>query len=478
MKKTVLKIGYAPTRREVFSREDAKSYKEMIETKIKDWDIEIVNIDWLNEEGLLYNPLDASRVAERFKEKGVDALFAPHCNFGTEDAVARLAKEMKKPLLLWGPRDDAPLKDGIRTRDTQCGLFATGKILRRFGAPFTYVGNCSLNSPLFERGFDTFLKVSSVVKAMDRPRIGQVGTRPAEFLTVMYNESELLECFGIEVIPISLSEFVRRVKDTMKSSPKEVEEVTASIQERVSCDAVSLEKLRLLAALKIALTDWAKEMELSAIALQCWNALQEELDIFPCFINGELTNEGLPITCETDINGAVTAIMAQASRMGETPIFFADLTVRHPENENAELLWHCGNFPSSLYKDKEKASLGSHFILPSGCAGTGEGEIIGGEVTILRFDGDHGEYSLFMGHGHGAEGPMTRGTYMWLEVGDWLKWEERLVKGPYIHHVVGIHGHVAPVLYEACRYLPGIIADPIEPEASEIEAYLRGSQSL
>ena len=33
----------------------------------------------------------------------------------------------------------------MRLRDTQCGLFATGKVLRRFGVPFTHLTNCRLN---------------------------------------------------------------------------------------------------------------------------------------------------------------------------------------------------------------------------------------------------------------------------------------------------------------------------------------------
>ena len=54
------------------------------------------------------------------KDNKVDAIFIPHCNFGTEDSVARIAREVGKPTLLWGPRDEAPLPDGQRLRDTQC----------------------------------------------------------------------------------------------------------------------------------------------------------------------------------------------------------------------------------------------------------------------------------------------------------------------------------------------------------------------
>ncbi len=33
------------------------------------------------------------------------------------------------PTLLWGPRDEAPLADGTRLRDSLCGTLATSKVL-------------------------------------------------------------------------------------------------------------------------------------------------------------------------------------------------------------------------------------------------------------------------------------------------------------------------------------------------------------
>ena len=109
MKKKKVKIGLAPTRRNVFSAEDSLRYKALIEEKLKSWNIDFVNLDSLNKEGLLFDRLEAGRAAKIFTDAEVDAVFAPHVNFGTEDAVAKLAKEVNKPLLLWGPRDEAPL---------------------------------------------------------------------------------------------------------------------------------------------------------------------------------------------------------------------------------------------------------------------------------------------------------------------------------------------------------------------------------
>ena len=69
----------------------------------------------------------------------------------------------------------------MRLRDTQCGLFATGKVLRRFGVPFTYMTNCRLNDPVFERGIKDFLAVCNVVKTFRSIRILQISTRPFDF---------------------------------------------------------------------------------------------------------------------------------------------------------------------------------------------------------------------------------------------------------------------------------------------------------
>ena len=58
-----IKLGFAPTRRMVFSREDAIKYKHLTMKKLKEMDIEFSDIEWLNEEGLLYSPSDVDRVA-------------------------------------------------------------------------------------------------------------------------------------------------------------------------------------------------------------------------------------------------------------------------------------------------------------------------------------------------------------------------------------------------------------------------------
>ena len=464
-----IKLGFAPTRRNVFSKEEAGRIKVIIENWLKTTGIEYVNLDFLNDEGLIFSGLDADKVARKFIEEKVDAVFAPHCNFGTEDAVAKLAKRVNKPLLVWGPQDAAPNEDGTRMTDTQCGLFASTKVIQRLGVPYTYITNCRIDDPIFKRGFDNFISAAAIVKSFRSLRIGQISTRPGAFWSVICNEGELLERFGVETVPFTMVDIEQGVNSMLKEDSDELKQVVADIRSRVKHIHISDEELKRVAALKATIRNWADKEELSAIGIQCWSAIQRAIKCNACFVDADLTDDGLPTVCETDIHGAITSIMLQASKFGQSPVFFADLTIRHPENPNAELLWHCGTFPYSLAKDPDRA-----FLTGNGCPGVGEWEIKGGDITLSRFDGIKGDYYLLMGEGKGVSGPKNKGTYLWAEFKDWPLWEHKFMYGPYIHHCTGIHGKVAAALYEACKYLPGVKADPVEPTAAEIEKYLRG----
>ena len=475
MRKDKLKIGLASTRRDVFNAKAAQDQKDMIIGKLHRMEphVNVVDIDDINAEGLLFSESDISKVVEKFQKAGVAGVFFPHCNFGSEDLVAKVASRLGVPVLIWGPRDDAPGRDGQRSRDTQCGLFATGKVLRRFNIPFSYIVNCRLNERPFARGFAQFVAVCGMVRAFRNLRILQIAPRPAGFWTMICSEGELLERFNIQVTPVTLSEVAAEALRIRDEKGAEYERTYAYIQSAMDCTHVAEDAVQSLAALKAAIEKLCADTGCSAVAIQCWTQMQELLGIMPCVANAILTDEGLPVTCETDIHGAVSAILLQEAVRRRSAVFFADLTIRHPENDNAELLWHCGNFPLSLIAEDQKASLGRHFVMPSHCPGTGEFPLKHGHITVCRFDGDHGEYSLFMGEGKAVDGPKTKGTYVWFQVRDWPMWERKLVMGPYVHHCAGTYGQVAHILYEACRFIPGLNPDPAQPDLAEIERRLR-----
>ena len=462
-----IKLGYAPTRRSIFSAPDAIKYRGLTKDRLNELGIDFVDIDDINAEGLLYDENDRLKILEKFKAEKIDGLFFPHCNFGTEYVCARLARDMNLPVLLWGPLDERPDENGVRLRDTQCGLFATGKVLRRFRVPFTYMTNCRLNDPVFERGLRDFIAVCNVVKTFRSIRILQIGPRPFDFWSTMCNEGELLEKFNVQLSPIPLPELtkeVRRAKEEGTEVKRTIDYIRANMEVCVNENA-----LENVAALKVAMARLVEKYGCKAAAIQCWNALQDELGIMPCAANALLNDEGIPVVCETDIHGAITALLAEAAGMGTTRTFFADWTIRHPDIQNGELLQHCGPWPISLAKEKAKLTYPLAFDHP----GSLTAEAKHGDLTLCRFDGDGGEYSLLLGNAKGVEGPKGMGTYLWVEVENIKRLEAKIVEGPYIHHCVGIHKNVVPVLYEACKYI-GVKPDLYDPIEEQVKAYLRG----
>lgn len=460
-------IGFAPTRRSIFSAPDAIKYANLTRERLNELGVEYVDITDINGEGLLYDENDRLKIVEKFKAHKVSGLFVPHTNFGTEYEVARLAKDLNVPVLLWGPRDERPDENGVRLRDSQCGLFATGKVLRRFQVPFTYMTNCRLTDPEFERGVKDFLAVCNVVNTFRNIRILQIAPRPFDFWSTMCNEGELLEKFNIQLAPIPMTELI----ETVKSAKAEGTAVGETVSYCRSCMNVAVDDSALenVAALKVAMKSLAKKYHCNAIAIQCWNALQDELGIMPCAANSLLNEEGIPTVCETDIHGAITALLVEAASRENKRSFFADWTVRHPDNENGELLQHCGPWPISVAAEKPTIGYPLAFDHPGAVAA----EAKKGEMTLARFDGDNGEYSLLIGNAKGIEGPYTKGTYVWVEVENLKRLEAKIVEGPYIHHCVGIHEDIVPVLYEACKYM-GIVPDLYDPIEEKVKAYLRG----
>lgn len=462
-----IKLGYAPTRRSIFSVPDAIKYRGLTAQRLTELGIDFVDITDINEEGLLYNDADMLKIAEKFKAEKIDGLFLPHCNFGTEYECARLAKELGVPVLLWGPLDERPEPDGTRLRDTQCGLFATGKVLRRFGVPFTYMTNCRLEDPVFERGLRDFMAVCNVVKTFCHIRILQISTRPFDFWSTMCNEGELLEKFNIQLAPIPMGELVDEVRKNL-GNVAETQEVMTYCRANMNI-AIKDDELEKVAAMKVAMKHLAEKYGCNAIAIQCWNQLQTELGIMPCAANALLNEEGIPTVCETDIHGAITALLVEAAGMGQVRSFFADWTIRHPDCPNGELLQHCGPWPISVAGEKPTITYPLAFDYP----GSITAEAKHGDVSLVRFDGDLGQYSLLLGHAKGIDGPKGMGTYLWVEVDNIKRLEAKLVEGPYIHHCVGIHKDVVPVLYEACKYI-GVKPDLYDPIEEEVKAYLRG----
>jgi L-fucose isomerase-like protein len=447
-------IGIAPTRREdgFLTARVAEARKIVILARLRQifssiHDVELIDIEDINNDGMLVEPEDLVRAERKFREKMIDGLFIVHANFGTEEVITQLAYHLQVPVLIWGLRDGrvGDINSDFRDADTQCGMFASTRALLRYGVPFSYIENCWLDSPQLDEGIEQFVRTLSIIKSFKGMRVLQLATRPRPFLSVKINEGELTERFGIEVTPVDVPEILNAI-DVQKKNEAGYQTLKKEwIAKKLDLNAVPEDQLRSIAALENAILELAEKYNCITAASECWTVYRQMVGVRLCFVAGDLSAKGLPVSCENDIHGAISSAMVLAAARMESPPFLADITVRHPANDNAELLWHCGPFPADIAKPGRSRVVGTE--------GVGNWELKGGEMTLCRFDVDKGNYILFADTAQGIDGPPTTGNYVWIETGNWPAWERKLMQGPYIHHIAGVHGNYKKALHEACRFL-------------------------
>ena len=341
-------VGFCPIGKFVFSHEDALRFKVEIRRRLDRWNVSCADLESVLPDGIVRDQKHVDAAVEHFRRQGIDALFIPHCNFGTEGAAAMIAKKCSVPTLLWGPRDEAPLADGSRLRDSLCGMLATSGVLHNLRVRFTYLDNCRIDDAEFQRGVDRFVRAARVVKTMRSMRIGQVGQRIDFFWSTIANESDLLERFGIQVLPIDLTNIIHAVRDRVAANRTAYQEELARFRQWISFNHYrSDDDILPNFALRDLLLELAREEKLDGFCVQTFSSIQNELHSTLSFGLSLVSDEGIPVAPESDLYGAISSVLIEsASATGERS-FLPDIVSRHPENENAVLLWH-GAAPLSL----------------------------------------------------------------------------------------------------------------------------------
>ena len=448
-------LGLCPIGKFVFSNQDAIRYKQLLQARLNEWGVRYVDLEGVLEDGLVKDQSHVEPVVEHFRAAGIDCLFVPHCNFGTEGALGMIAKKLGQPTLLWGLRDEAPMPDGTRLRDSLCGLFASSKVLHKLGVPFTYIENCRVDDPPLKEGLDTFLRAANVANALRRgARIGLIGQRIDFFWSTIVNESELLQRFNIEVQPFDMVDFIKAAQNRALEGRNDYQREVKDLRRRFEVTGLDDDPFINVLAVRDQMLALADDYGLQGIAFQTFMSVVDAMGAYCIFAEGEAA-ERLPFALESDIHGVISGLLLRRANFDAQPVYLAEFTVRHPEDDNAVLIWHAGA-PVSLAHPEDKVKIGHHWILPSPLSGMTHFRLKDGPLTVARFDGDFGTYKLAVGEGLTVEGPRTLNNYAWMQVDNWPYWEHTLMEGPFIHHCAMAYGRYGNALVEACKFIPGL----------------------
>ena len=428
-----------------------KKITEYIEKNFTNDNVTFVDNKGIGIADLVFDDKSAEEVIERFKAEKVDAVFIINCNFGNEEAAADIAKQIGKPVLLWAPLDDEYYVDGMRPTDSQCGLFGVSRQMQRYHIPFSHLPSCRVESGEFKEGFDSFVRVACMVKNFSGMRIGQIGARPTPFFSVIWNEGELMEKLGVRIIPINFAMIEQRMKAAPELYADEIKEYENHFLNNYKLDDLTPKYITPMATLAAVYKHLFDEFNLDVISAECWTATPVMFDgLAPCAVYGLLSEMGYLVSCESDVHCAMTMALLKSATLGKGKPLFGEFTVRHPENKNAELLWHCGPFPVS-----EKAPDCTPRLVNQRAWFKARDSV----YTVARIDQESGNYMILPLKCSATEGPETHGTYFWGEFDNLQAVEDRLMDGPYIHHFVEIAGDYTKEIKEFCRYFPNLKAD-------------------
>lgn len=355
---------------------------------------------------------DGLKCAELFRQNRdrIDGIIVSLPNFGFEIGIinAISVADLNVPVLVQACDDENDKVDLDSRRDAFCGKISVCNNLYQYGIPFTdtTLHTYSIYSELLAKDINKFAGICRVVNGLRHARIGAIGARPAGFQTVRASE-KLLQKSGITVVPVDLSEILgaaRKIEDTDAELLKKLEEIKcyAAVPKEYS------DKLVLQVKFGVAVERWIEANQIDAVAVQCWDSLEQNYGCAACVTMSMLGEKLLPAACEVDIAGAVSMYALTLAAQGQSALL--DWNNNFAEDRNKCVCTHCGNFPKSFVRNDLK--LGTLGVLGRTLGkvntfGAVYGKVTKGDFTFFRISTDDtkGAIKAYLGTGEITDDP-------------------------------------------------------------------------
>ena len=400
---------------------------------------------------------DGLKCAELFRQNRdrIDGIIVSLPNFGFEIGIinAISVADLNVPILVQACDDENDKVDLDSRRDAFCGKISVCNNLYQYGIPFTdtTLHTYSIYSELLAKDINKFAGICRVVNGLRHARVGAIGARPAGFQTVRASE-KLLQKSGITVVPVDLSEILgaaRKIEDTDVELLKKLEEIKcyAVVPKEYS------DNLVLQAKFGVAVERWIEANQIDAVAVQCWDSLEQNYGCAACVTMSMLGEKLLPAACEVDIAGAVSMYALTLAAQGQSALL--DWNNNFAEDRNKCVCTHCGNFPKSFVRNDLK--LGTLGVLGRTLGkvntfGAVYGKVTKGDFTFFRISTDDtkGTIKAYLGTGEITDDPYGMdGCIAVTKVDNLQILMKHICKNGFEHHVAMVRNDVKDILNEA-----------------------------
>ena len=408
---------------------------------------------------------------EDIRKAGCNALAVYLGNFGPEIAETLLAKHFDGPKMLLAAAEETggSLLDG--RGDAYCGMLnaSYNLKLRNINAyiPEYPVGDAGECADMIHE----FLPIARAIIGLSNLKIISFGPRPLNFLACNAPIKQLYN-LGVEIEENSeldlFEAFHRHDED------ERIPGIVREMEEELGEGNKKPEILAKLAQYELTLKDWVEEhkgyRKYVAIAGKCWPAFQTQFGFVPCYVNSRLTAQGIPVSCEVDIYGALSEFIGTVVS-GDT-VTLLDINNSVPEDmfeedikgrfdytrQDTFMGFHCGNTASSklAFCEMKYQKIMARALPQEVTQGTLEGDIIPGDITFFRLQST-ADSRLRAYIAHGEVLPVaTRsfggiGVFAIPEMGRFYR--HVLIEGGYPHHGAVAFGHHGKTLFEVFKYI-------------------------
>ena len=408
---------------------------------------------------------------EDIQKAGCNALAVYLGNFGPEIAETLLAKHFDGPKMFLAAAEETggSLLDG--RGDAYCGMLnaSYNLKLRNINAyiPEYPVGDAGECADMIHE----FLPIARAIIGLSNLKIISFGPRPLNFLACNAPIKQLYN-LGVEIEENSELDLFEAFHK--HDGDERIPGVVREMEEELGEGNKKPEILAKLAQYELTLKDWVEEhkgyRKYVAIAGKCWPAFQTQFGFVPCYVNSRLTAQGIPVSCEVDIYGALSEFIGTVVS-GDT-VTLLDINNSVPEDmfeedikgrfdytrQDTFMGFHCGNTASSklAFCEMKYQKIMARALPQEVTQGTLEGDIIPGDITFFRLQST-ADSRLRAYIAHGEVLPVaTRsfggiGVFAIPEMGRFYR--HVLIEGGYPHHGAVAFGHHGKALFEVFKYI-------------------------
>ena len=408
---------------------------------------------------------------EDIRKAGCNALAVYLGNFGPEIAETLLAKHFDGPKMFLAAAEETggSLLDG--RGDAYCGMLNASYNLKlrniKAYIPEYPVGDAGECADMIHE----FLPIARAIIGLSNLKIISFGPRPLNFLACNAPIKQLYN-LGVEIEENSELDLFEAFHK--HDGDERIPGVVREMEEELGEGNKKPEILAKLAQYELTLKDWVEEhkgyRKYVAIAGKCWPAFQTQFGFVPCYVNSRLTAQGIPVSCEVDIYGALSEFIGTVVS-GDT-VTLLDINNSVPEDmfeedikgrfdytrQDTFMGFHCGNTASSklAFCEMKYQKIMARALPQEVTQGTLEGDIIPGDITFFRLQSP-ADSRLRAYIAHGEVLPVaTRsfggiGVFAIPEMGRFYR--HVLIEGGYPHHGAVAFGHHGKTLFEVFKYI-------------------------